>query len=96
MAMADDTAAFFDLSEFAVTATYEGGDILGILTDLPTEANVGEGPPVAGHQPILRVRAADVTPALGDSVTIGADSYAVREWTYSTDRLLVDLTLEVL
>ena len=74
MAFAENLAEFFDVSEFADTATVGGVTVKGIF-----DADYAEGlGMVSGSMPVLLVMTAAVpTVAAGDAVVIGSDHYTV-------------------
>lgn len=73
--LTDDLADFFDADEFGITATFSGGDVLGILDRAYIETE-----DVAGYAPTFIAKTSDLsTVSVGDSVTIDSVVYDVAE-----------------
>ncbi|MEM9302503.1 MAG: hypothetical protein AAGE01_10355 [Pseudomonadota bacterium] len=77
MAFTEDLSLFFDETEFAVSATFEGGTVLGNFTDLYLEAFEDEG--VSTSTPEFECVETDVPNPIGKNLTIGTEIYLIEE-----------------
>lgn len=68
--MIDDPSEFYDTDDFAITATFGGGDLVGIFSNEYVE--VGG---IESKRPVFRCETVSVSE--GDAITINGTSYAV-------------------
>ena len=76
---ADERAIFFNVDDFGVAATYNGGTVNGIFDNEFFEADAGGMVAVAIQQPRFLCRTSDVSAAAeGDGIVINSVSYVIR------------------
>lgn len=68
--MIDNPADFYNIADFAVTATYNGSDLVGIFAHEYVE--VGG---IESRRPVFRCQTVNV--GEGDSITIEGDNYTI-------------------
>lgn len=78
---ADDRAVFVNPNDFGVTATYGAASVNGIFDSGYFAASLGLQVELEGSRLRFLCRSADLpgTPAHGDTLTIAATTYKVRE-----------------
>lgn len=75
MAFAEDLAPFFSLNEFAVTASFAGGQAR-VIFEQPYSSQFGGA--VDSEQPMCLAPSADIAAlGAGQQLVVGADSYTV-------------------
>ena len=76
MAFSEDLSEFFDVDDFAITATWNSQSVKGIFDNEYFDETGGVG--VESSNPVFMCTAADVSGiAEGDAITINATAYTV-------------------
>lgn len=80
----DDLATIFNVDEFAITVTYDGGAITGIFDNETIPVDAGGYTQVHQEQPRLLCRTSDVPSiAEGQTMIISAQTYVIRAWIHN-------------
>lgn len=91
MPLVEDLAAFYRTSEFAVSATLQGGTVVPVIFDAAAFDALG----MTGSSPQARAIAASVAEsAVGQTLVVNAVTYRIRNRSVLDDGAEVMLQLE--